>query len=73
MSGGSSSHLKGGGKNIPFEIKRAYWIYDTLPDIDMGFHANKDLEQVIVAMDGACQFVLDDGKRVRKCGSIAQM
>lgn len=51
-----------GGKNIPFEIKRVYWIYDTLPDIDRGFHAHKDLEQVIVAMDGACQFVLDDGK-----------
>lgn len=51
-----------GGKNIPFEIKRVYWIYDTLPDIDRGFHAHKDLEQVIVAMDGACRFVLDDGK-----------
>lgn len=51
-----------GGKNIPFEIKRVYWIYDTLPDIDRGFHAHKDLEQVIVAMDGACEFVLDDGK-----------
>lgn len=50
-----------GGKSIPFEIKRVYWIYDTLPDIDRGFHAHKDLEQVIVAMDGACQFVLDDG------------
>ena len=48
-------------KNIPFEIKRVYWIYDTLPDIDRGFHAHKDLEQVIVAMDGACEFVLDDG------------
>lgn len=51
-----------GGKNIPFEIKRVYWIYDTLPDIDRGFHAHKDLEQVILAMDGACRFVLDDGK-----------
>ena len=36
-------------------------IYDTLPDIDRGFHAHKDLEQVIVAMDGACEFILDDG------------
>lgn len=53
-------------KNIPFEIKRVYWIYDTLPDIDRGFHAHLDLEQVIVAMDGACQFVLDDGDKREK-------
>lgn len=51
-----------GNKNVPFEIKRVYWIYDTLPDQNRGCHAHKDLEQIIVAMDGACQFVLDDGK-----------
>lgn len=51
-----------GGKNIPFEIKRVYYIYDTLPEQDRGMHAHKELEQVIVAMDGACTFVLDDGK-----------
>ena len=51
-----------GGKNIPFEIKRVYWIYDTAPDQDRGMHAHKNMEQIIVAMDGACKFVLDDGK-----------
>ena len=51
-----------GGKNIPFEIKRVYWIYDTLPNEQRGFHAHKNMEQIIVAMDGACEFVLDDGK-----------
>lgn len=51
-----------GGKSVPFEIKRVYWIYDTLPGIDRGFHAHKNLEQLIVAIDGACEFVLDDGK-----------
>lgn len=50
-------------RDIPFEIKRVYWIFDTLPDIERGKHAHKYLEQVIVAMDGACQFVLDDGKQ----------
>ena len=49
-------------KNVPFEIRRVYWIFDTLPDEDRGFHAHKNMEQIIVAMDGACQFVLDDGK-----------
>lgn len=48
-------------KNIPFEIKRVYWIFDTSPDQDRGKHAHKNLEQIIVAMDGACQFILDDG------------
>lgn len=51
-----------GNRDIPFEIKRVYWIFDTLPDEDRGFHAHKNMEQIIVAMDGACQFVLDDGK-----------
>lgn len=55
-----------GSKNIPFDIKRVYWIFDTAPDQDRGMHAHKDLEQIIVAMDGACQFVLDDGKTREK-------
>jgi dTDP-4-dehydrorhamnose 3,5-epimerase-like enzyme len=55
-----------GGRNIPFEIKRVYWIYDTAPDQDRGMHAHKDMEQIIIAIDGACQFVLDDGKTREK-------
>src|SRR5574344_1489498 len=51
-----------GNKNIPFDIKRVYYIFDTLPDQVRGKHAHKDLEQIIVAMDGSCEFVLDDGK-----------
>ncbi len=51
-----------GNKDIPFEIKRVYWIFDTVPEQERGKHAHKDLEQIIVAMDGACQFMLDDGK-----------
>ena len=51
------------GRDLPFEIKRVYWIFDTAPDQDRGMHAHKNMEQIIVAMDGACQFVLDDGKK----------
>ena len=51
-----------GNKNVPFEIKRIYYIYDTVPDQERGMHAHKDLEQIVVAMDGACQFILDDGE-----------
>ena len=50
-------------KNIPFDIKRVYYIYDTLPNETRGKHSHKNLEQIIVAIDGACQFVLDDGKK----------
>lgn len=50
-------------KNVPFEIKRVYYMFDTLPNEARGFHAHKDLEQIIIAMDGACKFVLDDGSR----------
>lgn len=49
-------------RNVPFEIKRIYYIFDTLPEQTRGLHAHKNLEQIIIAIDGACQFVLDDGK-----------
>lgn len=50
-----------GNQEIPFEIKRVYYLFDTLPDESRGFHAHKNLEQVIIAMDGSCVFYLDDG------------
>ncbi len=51
-----------GNKNVPFEIKRVYWIFDTSPDQDRGMHAHKNMEQIVVLMDGSCEFILDDGK-----------
>jgi dTDP-4-dehydrorhamnose 3,5-epimerase-like enzyme len=51
-----------GNKNVPFEIKRVYWIFDTLPEVDRGKHAHKITKEIVVAMDGACEFILDDGK-----------
>lgn len=55
-----------GNKNVPFDIKRIYYIFDTLPDEERGKHAHKNLEQIIIAIDGACQMVLDDGKTQEK-------
>lgn len=49
-------------KNLPFAIKRVYYMFDTSPDLPRGFHAHKELEQLVIAIDGACEFVLDDGK-----------
>jgi dTDP-4-dehydrorhamnose 3,5-epimerase-like enzyme len=48
--------------NIPFEIKRVYFIFGTKKDIRRGFHAHKELQQVAICMSGSCKFLLDDGK-----------
>lgn len=50
-----------GGSNIPFEIKRVYYIYDTLQDVVRGKHAHCLLEQVIICIAGSCDFMLDNG------------
>ena len=49
-------------KEIHFEIQRIYYIYDTNPDFPRGAHAHKELEQVLIMMDGSCEIVLNDGK-----------
>ncbi|WHN66361.1 FdtA/QdtA family cupin domain-containing protein [Cysteiniphilum sp. QT6929] len=47
-------------KNIPFEIKRVYCLYG-LNSESRGFHAHKDLQQVMVCLSGTCEVVLDNG------------
>lgn len=48
-------------KDLPFEIKRVYYIYDTLPGVRRGFHAHKNLQQILVCVNGSCKIHLDDG------------
>lgn len=47
--------------DIPFEVKRVYYIYDTLPDVRRGFHAHKNLQQILICVHGSCQIHLDNG------------
>lgn len=47
--------------NIPFSIKRVYYIFDTKENVRRGFHAHKELKQVAIAVRGSCAFTLDDG------------
>lgn len=47
--------------NIPFTIKRVYYIFDTKKDVRRGFHAHKNLKQVAIAVRGSCIFKLDNG------------
>ncbi|NHB96451.1 sugar 3,4-ketoisomerase [Photorhabdus stackebrandtii] len=49
-------------KNIPFEIKRVYYIFNTKSGVSRGFHAHKELKQVLFAVKGSCRILLDDGK-----------
>jgi len=49
-------------KNIPFEIKRVYYIYATERGTSRGFHAHKTLQQVAVCIAGHCTMLLDNGK-----------
>lgn len=47
-------------QNIPFDIKRVYYIYGT-NDNPRGFHAHKKLQQVLICVNGFCKIMLDDG------------
>ncbi|MBW6512829.1 MAG: FdtA/QdtA family cupin domain-containing protein [Desulfuromonadaceae bacterium] len=50
------------GKNhVPFDIKRVYYLYDVPGGAERGGHAHKGLHQLIVAMSGSFDVVLDDG------------
>ncbi|WP_202304577.1 sugar 3,4-ketoisomerase [Dryocola clanedunensis] len=49
------------GRNIPFNIKRVYYMYDTLQGIRRGFHAHKKTRQLAIVMKGFCTFLFDDG------------
>ncbi|MBQ8337723.1 MAG: WxcM-like domain-containing protein [Oscillospiraceae bacterium] len=48
-------------KDLPFEIRRVYYIYDTLEGVRSGFHAHLNLEQILVCVKGSCKIHLDDG------------
>lgn len=48
-------------KDLPFDIKRVYYIYDTLPGVRRGFHAHRNLQQVLLCVSGSCKIHLDDG------------
>lgn len=48
--------------NIPFEIKRCFWIYDVPGGEIRGSHAYRETQEFIVALSGSFDVVLDDGK-----------
>jgi hypothetical protein len=51
-----------GQRNIPFDIRRVYYLYDIPGGEDRGGHAHKELHQLIVAASGSFDVLLDDGE-----------
>lgn len=49
-------------KQIPFEIKRTYWLYDVPGGITRGGHAEKNNEELVIALSGSFEIYVDDGK-----------
>ena len=48
---------------IPFEIKRTYWLYDIPGGVARGGHAEKENEELIIAISGSFEIYVDDGKQ----------
>lgn len=51
-----------GGRDVPFDIARVYYIFGTQPGACRGFHAHRSLQQWAVCVSGTCTVVIDDGR-----------
>ena len=45
-------------KNVPFPIRRVYYLFGTKADVKRGLHAHHNLKQMIIAVRGSCRFLL---------------
>ena len=50
-----------GKRHVPFDIARVYYLYDVPGGAERGGHAHRQLQQLLVAMSGSLEIVIDDG------------
>jgi len=55
-----------GFRHVPFDIKRVYYLYDVPGGATRAGHAHKELQQVLIAIAGSFDLLLDDGLRKKK-------
>ena len=55
-----------GGLQVPFAIKRVYYLFDVPGGAERGGHAHKELHQLIIAISGSFDVVLKDGNNQRR-------
>jgi len=55
-----------GSRHVPFDIQRVYYLYDVPGGAERGGHAHKALHQLIIAMSGSFDVLLDDGKSKKR-------
>lgn len=55
-----------GGRHVPFEIKRVYYLYDVPGGAERGGHGHKNLHQLIIAMSGSFDVILNDGTQQKR-------
>lgn len=56
-----------GGRHIPFDIARTYYLYDVPGGAERGGHAHRTLHQLVIAMSGSFDLVLHDGSNRDRC------
>lgn len=52
-----------GQQDVPFEVKRVFYIYGTQPSVPRGQHSHHQTRQYLIAVNGSCKVTLDYGKQ----------
>lgn len=55
-----------GRRHVPFDFQRMYYLYDVPGGAERGGHAHKALHQLIIAMSGSFDVLLDDGRQTKQ-------